>query len=44
MRGIGVMARAIGLGGHIREEMQDPSAYGLKTRAEEEATAFLRMG
>ena len=42
VRGIGVMARAIGLVGHIREEMQDPMAYELKTRAEEEATAFLR--
>ena len=44
VRGIGVMARAIGLVGHIREEMQDPLAYELKTRAEEEATAFLRKG
>ena len=44
VRGIGVMARAIGLVGHIREEMQDPLAYELKTRAEEEATALLRKG
>lgn len=44
VRGIGVMARAIGLVGHIREEMQDPLAYELKTRAEEEATAFMRKG
>ena len=42
VRGIGVMARAIGLVGHIREEMQDPLAYEVKQRAEEEATAHAR--
>ncbi|MBI3938209.1 MAG: citryl-CoA lyase [Betaproteobacteria bacterium] len=42
IRGIGVMARAIGLVGHIREEMRDPMAYEVKTRVEEEATAHLR--
>jgi len=38
------MARAIGLVAHIREEMRDPLAYELKTRAEEEAMALLRKG
>ena len=42
MRGIGVMARAIGLVGHIREEMRDPMAREIKARVEEEATAHLR--
>lgn len=42
MRGIGVMARAIGLVGHIREEMRSPMAREIKTRVEEEATAHLR--
>jgi citrate synthase len=42
VRGIGVMARAIGLVGHILEEMKDPMAYEIKQRAEEEATAHLR--
>ncbi len=42
VRGIGVMARAIGLVGHIREEMRDPMAREIKTRAEEEATSHLR--
>jgi citrate synthase len=42
VRGIGVMARAIGLVGHIREEMQQPMAYELKARAEEEAMEFLK--
>ncbi len=44
VRGIGVMARAIGLVGHIREEMQQPMAYEIKSRAEEEATAPFRKG
>lgn len=43
VRGIGVMARAIGLVGHILEEMKDPMAYEIKQRAEEEATAHLRQ-
>lgn len=44
VRGIGVMARAIGLVGHIREEMKAPMAREIKARAEEEATAHLRKG
>ena len=42
VRGIGVMARAIGLVGHILEEMREPMAREIKARAEEEATAHLR--
>ena len=41
VRGLGVMARGIGLVGHILEEMRDPMAYEIKARAEEEATAHL---
>jgi citrate synthase len=42
VRGIGVMARAIGLVGHIREEMREPMAREIKERTEAEATAHLR--
>jgi citrate synthase len=42
VRGIGVMARAIGLVGHIREELRDPMAREIKDRVEEEASAHLR--
>jgi len=43
VRGIGVLARAIGLVGHILEEMKNPMAYEIKQRAEEDATAHLRQ-
>ncbi len=42
VRGIGVMARAIGLVGHIREELKQPLAREIKDRAEEEASSHLR--
>lgn len=42
VRGIGVFARAIGLVGHIREELRDPIAREIKTRVEDEALAHLR--
>jgi citrate synthase len=42
VRGIGVMARAIGLVGHIREELRDPMAREIKDRVEEEAIAHVR--
>lgn len=42
VRGVGVIARAIGLVGHIREELKNPLAREIKTRAEEEATAHRR--
>lgn len=42
VRGVGVIARAIGLVGHIREELKDPLAREIKTRTEEEATSHLR--
>jgi len=43
VRGIGVMARAIGLIAHIREEIRDPMTREIQFRVEEEATAHLRM-
>jgi citrate synthase len=42
VRGVGVIARAIGLVGHIREELKYPLAREIKTRTEEEATSHLR--
>ena len=39
VRGIGVMSRAIGLVGHIREELKNPLAREIKTRTEEEASS-----
>lgn len=42
VRGIGVMARAIGLVGHVLEELRNPMAREIKALVEERATAHLR--
>src|SRR5690606_32127549 len=42
VRGFGVMARAIGLVGHILEESERPMAQEIWRRLDEEATAHLR--
>lgn len=42
VRGFGVMARAIGLVGHLLEESQNPMAVEIWQRVEEEAGAHLR--
>jgi len=42
VRGLGVMARAIGLVGHILEETRDPMATEIWDRVDEEASAHLK--
>lgn len=44
VRGFGVMARAIGLVGHLMEESQKPMAVEIWQRIEDEASAHLRGG
>ncbi|HEX7052358.1 MAG TPA: citryl-CoA lyase [Burkholderiales bacterium] len=42
VRGLGVMARAIGLVGHLLEEARDPMAEEIWRRVDEEASAHLK--
>mgnify|MGYP003340975391 CR=1 FL=1 len=42
VRGIGVMARAIGLVGHLREELARPLAMEIYARVDDEASSHLR--
>jgi citrate synthase len=44
VRGFGVMARAVGLVGHLLEEGERPMAFELWQRVEDEASAHLREG
>jgi citrate synthase len=43
-RGLAVMARAIGLVAHLQEEMEEPLAYEIWSRIEDESSSHLRPG